>query len=297
MRKWWVVWPLYAGLMGFALGASFFFGMYGRNVTEGSITTQHKHEAPNEAAKSKKEEADEALAYYTLWLMVFTGVLAFATVGLGIATMFLYATGEKQFRFAIRSGLRQSREMRASLKVSEEAVAETRRIGEAQVRAYISIKSIGLRFDGQQADPVVTFLPTNSGQSPARNFIWNVGLQYESDGVVRSVTFNRKWLENTGIDIPSTADAPQAENAHIPGMSANLLINDTDSSRNTYLARIRIDLRYTDIFSRDWFDETYFAGVIVKNPHIGMDGKIIHWMCGELVAMPKPHDWDSIRTI
>jgi hypothetical protein len=117
MRKWWIVWPLYAGLMGFALGGSFFFGLFGRNVTEGGITAQHEQQATNERTKSKKEESDEALAFYTLCLMGFTGVLAFATIGLGIATAFLYATGEKHFRASVK----QSRDMQASIKAAETA--------------------------------------------------------------------------------------------------------------------------------------------------------------------------------
>jgi hypothetical protein len=121
VRKWWIIWPLYVGLMGFALGASFFFGLYGRNVTEGSITAQHEQQSANETTKSKKEDSDEALAFYTLWLMAFTGVLAFATVGLGIATAFLYATGEKQFKVAIRSSIRQSRDMQASVAAAEKS--------------------------------------------------------------------------------------------------------------------------------------------------------------------------------
>ncbi len=104
MRKWWIVWPVYFGLMGFVLGASFFFGLYGRNVTESEIASQEKHYTSAEKTNSNKQETDAALAYYTLWLMAFTGVLAFATIGLGIATVMLFGTGEKQFKFAIRSG-------------------------------------------------------------------------------------------------------------------------------------------------------------------------------------------------
>ncbi|MGY3649519.1 hypothetical protein ACVWW2_004810 [Bradyrhizobium sp. LM4.3] len=47
-------------------------------------------------AATEKERTDEALAEYTLWLMGFTGLLAFATIGLGAATIGLYLTGEKQ---------------------------------------------------------------------------------------------------------------------------------------------------------------------------------------------------------
>lgn len=139
MRKWWVVWPLYAGLMGFALGASFFFGMYGRNVTESRHVAQDEQQAFNEAAKSRKEESDEALAYYTLWLMAFTGVLAFATVCLGIATVLLYVTGEKQFAFAIRSAIRQGKSTKESVEVAKRSADIAEQALVAGQRAYVRV--------------------------------------------------------------------------------------------------------------------------------------------------------------
>jgi hypothetical protein len=178
MRKWWVVWPLYAGLMGFALGASFFFGLYGRNVTESSIAAQHEQHPTNETAKPKKEESDEALAYYTLWLMAFTGVLAFATVGLGIATAFLYATGEKQFRFAIRASVKQSRDMQASVKVAQDTANAAKRSAEVADRLLVltdrpwvdlKIEIIGaLKFDPVEGCLIkIKLTLLNIGRSPA----------------------------------------------------------------------------------------------------------------------------------
>jgi hypothetical protein len=57
--------------MGFALGASFFFGLYGRNVMGSSMAAHHEQQATNETTQSQKKDADEAIAFYTLWLMVF----------------------------------------------------------------------------------------------------------------------------------------------------------------------------------------------------------------------------------
>jgi len=149
--------------MGFALGASFFFGMYGRNVTESGVATQHEQRPANETAKSKKEESDEALAYYTLWLMVFPGVLAFATVGLGVATMFLYATGEKQFRFAVRSSIRQTNP-------TKEAIDLTRRAFVAEHRTWIQVSPQAgeIRVEGGKIYCVIDLLAENVGKSPAK---------------------------------------------------------------------------------------------------------------------------------
>jgi hypothetical protein len=74
--------------------------LYRPHATIQHIAPAAEQHSPNHEPNSKKEETDEALAYYTLWLMVFTGVLAAATLGLGIATFGLYLSGEKQIRLS-----------------------------------------------------------------------------------------------------------------------------------------------------------------------------------------------------
>lgn len=182
MRKWWVVWPLYAGLMGFALGASFFFALYGRNVTERSLTSQHEH--ASETAKSKKEESDEALAFYTLWLMGFTGVLAFATVGLGVATALLYATGEKQFRFAIRTSVKQSRDMQRSIAVADKSA----KLAFDVERARIHIHNIVFDGSTEPSYPTVAFEIKNVGRTPAILILSRAKFEEIKGGVPEAVT-------------------------------------------------------------------------------------------------------------
>jgi len=98
------IWPLFAALMGFALGGSVFWGLYGPKTTIEQVSQPAEHQTAKYEAKSKKHETDEALAWYTFWLMVFTGILAVATVGLGAATVGLYLTGEKQAKIAMLAG-------------------------------------------------------------------------------------------------------------------------------------------------------------------------------------------------
>jgi hypothetical protein len=102
--------------MGIALGGSLFFGLYGPN------TPTNEQRSANEEQSSKKEtteKSDEALARYTFWLTVFTGVLAFATITLGIATIGLYATGEKQAKIAKLANIRQFRQSRESIALTK----------------------------------------------------------------------------------------------------------------------------------------------------------------------------------
>jgi hypothetical protein len=93
-----IVWIVYAGVMGFAVGGSF--------VAAYQITLpQHETSAEAEqgsANQNTKEKSEDALARYTFWLTICTGVMAFATIALGIATIGLYATGEKQIEVALK---------------------------------------------------------------------------------------------------------------------------------------------------------------------------------------------------
>src|ERR1700733_2459461 len=94
-----IVWIVYAGVMGFAVGGSF-VAAYQIPLSQHESSTNPEQ---NPSDQNSKEKSNEALARYTLWLTMFTGVMAFATVGLGIATVGLYATGEKQIKIALRT--------------------------------------------------------------------------------------------------------------------------------------------------------------------------------------------------
>jgi hypothetical protein len=115
------------------------------------------------------------------FVALFTGLLFIATILLWRATDAIWNAGEKQ-------------------------VAETRRIGEAQVRAYVHIKFIVLDFVFDALCPRIGFIAANTGQSPARTFIWNMTLQYAGNGINRETIFNPNWLNDPpGIGIAATS--------------------------------------------------------------------------------------------
>jgi hypothetical protein len=78
----------------------------------------------------EKEKTEEALAHYTWWLTFFTGILALATIGFGIATAGLYRTGEKQIGVA--------KEAADAAQVSAQAAANSVQIAKDSLeRAYV----------------------------------------------------------------------------------------------------------------------------------------------------------------
>ncbi|WP_441236611.1 hypothetical protein [Bradyrhizobium sp. 930_D9_N1_4] len=174
MYQRWIVWILFASIMGFASGGSVFWGLYGPNATIERVSEVTEHPTSHHEAKSKKEETDEALAYYTLWLTVFTGVLAFATIALGGATFGLYFTGEKQIKFLRESSEVQSRDMQASLKIAKDAATAAAEAAYSE-RAWITPDGIdaaaitNLFVDGVHYSEGLGAIPkwTNTGRSPA----------------------------------------------------------------------------------------------------------------------------------
>jgi hypothetical protein len=153
-------WPLFAAIMGFALGGSYVFGLYGPQATAQYASNAAKHEPAEHDAKPKKEETDEALAYYTLWLMVFTGILAVATVALGGATFGLYLTGEKQIEHNAEVAGAQASAMQESIalaKISADAAKQSADVARDSLihtqRAYVRVANFPWLWRGDTDRP------------------------------------------------------------------------------------------------------------------------------------------------
>jgi hypothetical protein len=88
-------------------------------------------------------------------------------------------------------------------------ITETRRIGQAQVRAYVSIKSVQVNFVDiaeNMTHAAVSVVAENSGQSPARNFVWRASLQYIGGGQARKRGENGPWVLSPGKPIAARGE-------------------------------------------------------------------------------------------
>jgi hypothetical protein len=181
----------------------------------------------------------------------------------------------------------------------EESIAETRRIGEAQVRAYVNVKKAKVQFMEKMGVPAVGFIVSNSGQSPARNFLWNVTVQYSAPPNSSELSFNKaNWLNETGIDVPAGVDVP-FDGAWVP-LSAKEYIEKPNPRANKAVIRVRIDFRFTDVFDKHWLGEAYFSGLMGRTLGgvANIDGAQIRvdpsaWSA-IISPMPKPRDWDEL---
>jgi hypothetical protein len=303
----WLYWPLLTAVLGFAVGGSVVWSIsYTQPVANQRPAEQTEHRdgaatntadqqgnpssapaaVPQTPSKSLSREKaannnrapkqPEKSWWDKLWSdpnATFAGAVALFTLALVVV------------------GGVQAWRLRQSVEATNAAVSESRRIGEAQVRAYVHIKSASIDFVQQFANsPRVTFVASNSGQSTARNFLWNIILQYPVGAINKQRVLNPNWLNGTGIDIPATSDIPP-EAAIIPDMSANELL--TKGTTRT-VVRAKIEHKFTDVFDKDWLGEAYFVGIMGATPLTVRETQVVGWTVGSFSQMPKPRDWDSV---
>ena len=60
-------------------------------------------------------------AYFTLWLVAFTGVLAVSTIGLGLGDPGLYKIGKRQIELNAEAAAAQSRDMQESIAAAKKS--------------------------------------------------------------------------------------------------------------------------------------------------------------------------------
>jgi hypothetical protein len=246
----------------------------------------HKCSAQEEKNYGFWEKARcDPVAYFTAWLVGFTGVLAVSTIGLWVVTW--------------QSGKRQSRDMEA-------AVGETRRIGEAQVRAYVDIVSAdifligfaGALYRGRpEAQPILKIVATNTGQSPARNFVWNPVLEYTSVGtgshLNRIRELGRNWRDILGVGI--AVGQAHTDSAMVGEMALVRFLQETgNADATTILTRVRIEFEFEDVFGDRIAGDAYFSGLVNRAPQpIATEFGQALWM-GKLTRMHRPRDWPAI---
>ncbi len=155
--------------------------------------------AANEADEQRREgrevadlTAQRQMARWALWMVCLTGV-AILVNGVTIALLW----------FTFREARRTTAAAQDNGKAAWESVATTRRIGEAQTRAYIHVNNVSLKFDNNLC-PAISLTAANTGNSPARAFQWTVDFVYLYDGEGSDLIADEGFgADNWGEDIPS----------------------------------------------------------------------------------------------
>lgn len=127
-------------------------------------TANRKQPSPIEEERAKRDlQAQEDMAHWAKW-----------TVGLFITAtleMLITAAGVFLVWRTLLSAREGVKEAKRAADAAENTVIETRRVGQAQVRAYLACESGSYSIEGSRATIWPKFY--NSGQSPAKNVrIW-----------------------------------------------------------------------------------------------------------------------------
>jgi hypothetical protein len=156
-----LVWPLFALVMGFFLGGSLVWGiMYVPPQQHTADNNQASDHPPEKVHKGGfwEKTIDDPVAYFTLWLVGFTGVLAVSTIGLWIVTW--------------RASVSQARDMKASIAAAEKSGEIARDAMIAGERAFVFTTGVLPLWDLETATGLYhwRFRPNwrNSGDTPTR---------------------------------------------------------------------------------------------------------------------------------
>jgi hypothetical protein len=154
-------WPLFAALMGFALGGSIAWGIIYVPPQQYAANNQQSEGTPDQKEHKNgfwEKAADDPIAYFTVWLVGFTGVLAVSTIGLWIVTW--------------RASASQGRDMKASIAAAERAADIARDAMIAGERAFVFATGILAYWEQEPSGEYCwRFRPNweNSGDTPTRN--------------------------------------------------------------------------------------------------------------------------------
>ncbi len=173
----WYYWPLFALIMGFALGV---------NIVEAFVQPIEQTEQANPNQPTNKPvpsvTADERIADYTRTLDILTGVLAVATIGLLIAAAY--------------------------------GIFQTSRETKIVQRAYLAVDPLGVDPFGP-TDPeisnsgpsVANIAVRNVGNLPARNVSWFINVRLDKDWKSKRFPINNRKRYGDNVVAPGISMA------------------------------------------------------------------------------------------
>jgi len=317
----WFFWPLFAAVMGFATGGSFVWGiLYTEPVADYRPAKQYE-DATSTKAKAAQQERNTENPPATIpqspsenltpekpgnnarsgqqpeksWLQkVWTDPNATFAGAVALFTLALVVVGGWQ-----------ARRLRQTVQATQNASAEARRIGEAQVRAYVDIRNADvffISFAGTlyrgllEVQPVIKIVAPNTGQSPAKNFVWEPTLEYTSIGTAANTNRIKRmggnWRDILGVTI--AVGQSHTDSAMIGEMALVRFLQEAGNINATsLLVRLRVQFEFEDVFDSRIAGDAYFFGLISRAPQsVPTEFGQAFWI-GKLTRMHRPPDWPA----
>lgn len=170
---------------------------------------------------------------------------------------------------------------------------DARRIGEAQVRAYVSVPSATLTFldMGVGPQPVVSVMLKNSGSSPARHLGWNVTVQFVNGQKqrTRSLIANpdpKKWARTHDVAASDTIPDRAIVTDMLIERFAEGMIGPSVG------VRFKVSFVFMDVFDRETEGEAYFLGLAQRASTQSNGSGQVAWIAS-ISPSAKPNDWDG----
>jgi hypothetical protein len=241
---------------------------------------------PASPDEKRNADAQESVAWWTPWFL-----------GVAFLEMLITATGVVLVYGTLRYSRRLFEDQKLATKAAQDAVETSR----AQVRAYLTIDSANFNVvavvggeDGDKSHPIIKIMVVNSGQTPAKNFVWAPTIQYiytdffgpkaGANPISRERTVAFDWQSRPGKVIP--AEKSVGDSLFVPEMSVSQFVAGLDEEAEHIMVRVRIEFEYLDAFNEKTHEDIYFGGLAEAGGGI--------WQC-HLIATIKPDDWDNVR--
>ena len=222
----------------------------GRSVkTEDPPSKAHtEHKSPEEEANDiarRDLAAQQSMAGATLQM----AWSAWIQVGIGVAALILLWLTVRYTKKAAIYARQANIAAHEAVEATQEANEIALKMGQVQVRAYMSAYNCRTGVTGVRV-PVIEFMLKNAGQSPARNVCVTIDIEaFETDSADRSLG-NASEMRAVG-DFAAGADAPFS-------MSFNASASKDPNTRNAFNGagyhRVSVHLQYEDVFSDRWAD-------------------------------------------
>ena len=193
------------------------------------------------------------------WAMAMFFAALLGTILTGAGVFLIWRTLEATKRAAVAAEGAVT-EAKNATKAAQEAVNVTRDIGRAQVRAYVTIKSAAIYFGGDDGGPFIQIVAANSGQSPARSFVWVPEIRYLADveADIRKAP-DQDWLRDYGVDIASHGEL---EPLYVPdGFGLVTQVSKYRLMPDKVGISVTIHYAWLDVFEGVAIDFASFAGV------------------------------------
>jgi hypothetical protein len=299
--------------VGTALFAIFYLGIASPLIVNApTIFSSHEQQIEQSGSENSEEDQDvsapksteDALAQYTLWLVVFTAVLALSTIGLWLQTTRLAEGAEVQaadIRAQIKATEDMARASQQSANAADKAIETQTGAWIKQLRPFVSVKgfitlvALDNEIDRNIQGFHIRATLENTGQTPAINLTSRISIAVFPNGMPERFSYPETYaaedLEgdvsfigshssaNSGVLILSLSDALAAPNQLLPvyiwgAADYDDTFDGTPRYRTEFSARVDLIRELDPVPVAQPVPE--YLLISVRGPHNGVDGACMH---------------------